>query len=228
MHKLYAKSKLWFALAWIILYVVLSSIADSIEKNKTLTFALHLVMCAVLFLWLKKHNLTAEYGICKPQIRASKVLFYFPLALASTVNIWFGFDKLPSIFFLGSMLLVGILEEIIFRGFLFKAINDTKWAIIISSLTFGIGHIINLLNGASFVPTLCQIFSAMGFGFMFVILFYRTKSLLLAIFSHSFINVTSTFAKEITDTQNIVVSLILFIITMGYALFIIKSSRTGK
>ena len=218
MHKLYEKSKLWFALTWIILYVVLSSIADSVETNKILTFALHLIMCLVLLLWLKKNNLTAEYGICNPQIKASKMAYYIPLILASTVNMWFGFDKLPSIFFLGSMLFVGILEEIIFRGLLFKAINDTRWAIIISSLTFGIGHIINLINGASFVPTLCQIFSAIGFGFMFVILFYRTKSLLLPIISHSFINTTSTFAKEITDTQNVVVSLIL-VMLFGILIF---------
>ena len=48
------------------------------------------------------------------------------------------------------MLCVGFLEEVIFRGLLFTAIarNNIKSAVIISSVTFGIGHIINLFNGS--------------------------------------------------------------------------------
>lgn len=32
--------------------------------------------------------------------------------------------------------------------------NNVKSAIIVSSITFGIGHIVNLLNGADLIPTL--------------------------------------------------------------------------
>ena len=59
------------------------------------------------------------------------------------------------------MLCVGFLEEVIFRGLLFQAIakDNIKSAVIISSVTFGIGHIINLFNGSGMdlVNNLCQI-----------------------------------------------------------------------
>ena len=48
------------------------------------------------------------------------------------------------------MLCVGFWEEVIFRGLLFQAIakDNIKSAVIISCVTFGIGHIINLFNGS--------------------------------------------------------------------------------
>ena len=64
------------------------------------------------------------------------------------------------------MINVGFLEEIIFRGFLFKMMkkDNVKSAIIVSSITFGIGYIVNLLNGADFIPSLLQVFYAIAIG----------------------------------------------------------------
>lgn len=47
-----------------------------------------------------------------------------------------------------TMAIVGYVEEIIFRGFLYKAIekDNVKQAIIISAATFGAGHIVNLTS----------------------------------------------------------------------------------
>lgn len=47
-----------------------------------------------------------------------------------------------------TMAIVGYVEEIIFRGLLYKAIekDNVKQAIIISAVTFGAGHIVNLLT----------------------------------------------------------------------------------
>ncbi|MBD5536303.1 MAG: CPBP family intramembrane metalloprotease [Lachnospiraceae bacterium] len=56
---------------------------------------------------------------------------------------------------------VGFIEEVIFRGFLFKALaeNNVKSAVIISSVTFGLGHLVNLFNGSGMdlINNLCQI-----------------------------------------------------------------------
>lgn len=90
------------------------------------------------------------------------------------------------------MLCVGFLEEVIFRGFLFTSIakDTTKSAIIISSVTFGIGHIINLFNGSGMdlLSNLCQIVFAIAVGFLLVTIFYRGGSLLPCILVHSAIN----------------------------------------
>lgn len=54
-----------------------------------------------------------------------------------------------------------ILEEVICRGFLFVSVakDNVKSAIIISSVTFGVGHLINLYNssGMDLAANLCQI-----------------------------------------------------------------------
>lgn len=52
-----------------------------------------------------------------------------------------------------TMVVVGCVEEIIFRRLLYKAIekDNVKQAIIISVVTFGAGHIVNLF-------TLCRLF----------------------------------------------------------------------
>ena len=63
--------------------------------------------------------------------------------------------------FVIKMLCVGLLEELIFRGFLFKAMcrESIRWAVVVSSVTFGLGHILNLVNGSgmSLAENLVQI-----------------------------------------------------------------------
>ena len=93
------------------------------------------------------------------------------------------------------MLCVGFLEELIFRGFLFAGMakKNLRSAIIVSSVTFGIGHIVNLLNGKPLVETLAQILFAIMVGFTLVILFYKGKSLVPCIVFHSLNNALSAF-----------------------------------
>ena len=70
--------------------------------------------------------------------------------------------------FIVSMACVGVIEEVIFRGFLFKAMckDNIKLAVFISSITFGMGHIVNLLNGEALIPTILQICYATAIGFL--------------------------------------------------------------
>ena len=96
------------------------------------------------------------------------------------------------------MLCVGFLEETIFRGLPFTAIakDNIKSAVIISSVTFGIGHIINLFNGSGMdlVNNLCRIVFAVAVSAGHV--FYRGGSLLPCILVHSAINTLGTFAND--------------------------------
>jgi membrane protease YdiL (CAAX protease family) len=96
------------------------------------------------------------------------------------------------------MICVGFLEEIIFRGFLFKGMakKNVKSAIIVSSITFGIGHIVNLLNGQPLLETLLQIIFALAVGFVLVTLFYKGKSLIPCIAFHSINNSLSAISND--------------------------------
>lgn len=236
MTKLHNKNPLIFALIWIGIYIVFTSLAEELSRQigleKSLTAAFHLLCSLVLLLWLKKQGLFAEYGLCRAKYPAAKFMYYIPLLIVSSCNLWLGLklnlSPLESVFYVLSMLCVGFLEEIIFRGFLFKAMSrdNIKSAIIVSSVTFGIGHIINLINGSGMglVANLCQVVYAIAFGFMFVIIFHRGGSLLSCIVTHSVVNALSVFATEPeTVTGEIVTSLILTAIGVIYTLILLKT-----
>ena len=231
MQKLYEKSRLSFALMWILLYVVGTSMADAasraigIEKLLTLPWLLLLSLYAAL--WLKKQGLTRSYGLCAPALPASGLLWYLPLVLLCTTNLWYGVTMnmpLPdTLLYIGSMACVGFLEELIFRGFLFKAMaeNGLRAAVIVSSLTFGMGHIVNLFygSGAELLTNLCQVIYAAAIGFAFVLLFLKTGSLYACIATHSIVNMLSAFANrgDLSPAHTVLSALFLTIVSLGYA-----------
>lgn len=237
MNKLYKKSELWFALIWIIVYVVDTSITDAISRviglEKILTAPYLLILCIIALVWMKKNGLLEKYGLCKTDVGASKFMYYVPLVILASCNFWLGISMNGSwvefILYAISMICVGFIEEIIFRGFLFRAMekDGLKSAVIVSSVTFGIGHIVNLINGsgATLLANFCQVVSAVAFGFLFVILYYRGKSIIPCILTHSAINISSFFANEnaMNDKTRIIHSLILCAIALAYTVVLIKT-----
>ena len=234
MEKLYKKSEIWFAVTWIIAYVVLASTGDNISADigilKIVTLPILIILSVMLFLFVKRNGLSKKYGLCKSEIPASKMLYYIPLLILLTANLWYGVamnvSPLETVLYILSMLCVGFLEEMIFRGFLFNAMakDGVKSAIIVSSVTFGIGHMVNLFNGsgAELLPNLLQVIYAVAIGFTFVMIFYKTKSLIPCILTHSIFNSLSSFSNDAVMTlqKQIVSGIIITIIAGGYALYI--------
>ncbi len=238
MKKLYNKNEVTFSIVWIILYVVLLSIADSVSASlgtaKLITAPLCILMTAFLFFWLKKNNLMEKYGLCKFEGSMKKYLFFFPLVILCSTNLWNGvtmnLSLLETVLYIVSMLCVGFLEELIFRGFLFRAMckDNVKSAIIVSSITFGIGHIVNLLNGAELLSTLLQVCYAVAIGFLFTIIVYYGKSLIPCILCHSIVNSLSVFAVESDNLLGIITAFVIIVVSLTYTLWIIKTERTKK
>ena len=241
MKKLYTKNELLFSIVWIIVYVVFTSIADGLSgtlgMEKSVTAVLHIAMTAVLFLWIRKNGLLGKYGLCRTGFKPEKYLFYIPLVIVASCNLWYGVKlnmTVPeTVLYIISMLCVGFLEEIIFRGLLFKAmcVDNVKAAIIVSSVTFGIGHIINLFNGSGMglVSNLCQVVSAVAFGFLFVIIFHKGGSLIPCILTHSAINGLSAIAAEQeTAAQEILTSAILTVIAVAYTWILMKTLKSQE
>ncbi len=235
MTKLYNKSKLTFAILCIVIYVIFASVADGISEavgiSKVITAPLLLLMSLVLCIWLAKSKLAEEHGLARTEIKHGKMLYYIPLVVIVTANLWNGVTlNMPiwdTVFYIISMLLVGFVEEIIFRGLLFKAICEAgvKQAFIISSVTFGIGHIINLLNGAELLQTLLQIISAIAIGFLFTLIFYKSKSLLPCIITHGVFNALSAFSRESDDIVEVISCAAICAIAILYSIYIIKASK---
>ena len=234
MKKLYVKSEIWFAVAWIIAYVVLASTGDNISADlgidKIVTLPILIAMSAVLYFFVRRNGLSEKYGLCKPRLPAAKMLYYIPLLILLTANLWYGarmnMSPLETVLYILAMFCVGFLEELIFRGLLFQAMakDGVKSAIIVSSVTFGIGHIVNLFNGsgAELLPNLLQVVYAIAIGFAFVMIYCRTKSLMPCILTHSVFNGLSAFANEaaMTPQREIISGILLAVIGGGYALYL--------
>lgn len=236
-EKIYKKSELQFALVWIVIYCVAESLANQLSEivgiNSSVTLVLNIILTIVLFSWIKKKDLFKKYGLCKTSVPISKFVWYIPLGLVISRNLWCGvamnLPAIDTVFYICSMLCVGLLEEVIFRGFLFKALakDNVKTAIIVSSVTFGLGHLLNLVNGSGMelVANLCQVIGAIAIGFLFVIIFYRGGSLLPCIITHSANNAISVFANGagLTVEKRILLSAINTLIVIVYTLVLIKA-----
>lgn len=234
LKKLYEKSQIWFAVAWIIAYVVLASAADNISEDvgipKIITLPILIALSAILYFFVRRNGLAEKYGLCKSQLPAAKMLFYIPLLILLTANLWYGVrmnqSPLETVLYVLSMFCVGFLEEVIFRGLLFQAMakDGVKSAIVVSSITFGIGHIVNLINGsgAEILPNLLQVMYAVAIGFAFVMIYCKTKSLVICIITHSVFNGLSAFANEavMTPQRQMISGVLLAVIGGGYAVYL--------
>lgn len=235
-YTIFKKNNILFAILWIITYVISLSLADNISEllgiQKSVTTVISAILTAILITWMKKNHLFREYGLCRSTIPPRRLLYYIPLVIIASTNLWFGvalnLTFAETFFYITSMLFVGFLEELIFRGLLFKAMlkDGTKSAIIISSITFGLGHIINLINGSgmSLLSNLLQVTYAIAIGFLFTILFYKSKSLWPCIITHSIVNSLSVFSNQsaITPAREVLIATILIAISLLYAAYIIK------
>ncbi len=237
MKKLYEKSELTFAIVLIVVYCMLQSLAYSLNAVTGIEYFVNgifnIVLTVIIFGFIKKNDLSERYGLCKPDVPASSFLWYIPLLILASHNLWNGaainFPPADTLCYICNMFFVGFVEEVIFRGFLFRAIakDNVKEAVIISSVTFGLGHILNLFNGSGMgvVENLCQICGAIAIGFLFVTIFYRGGSLIPCIITHSAINMVSVFSNEagMTDEKRILFSLSRMAIVVVYTLILTKT-----
>lgn len=227
MKKIFEKHETLFCIMLIIIYILLNSYCMQnygIEDYRsTIINTLFSIALIVLMIILKR---TSYYGLIKVT-KLKGYLYFIPLLLIVSVNLWNGVNINNSIneiiFYVLTMINVGFIEEIIFRGFLFKMMekDNIKRAIIVSAITFGIGHIVNLLNGADLIPTLMQICYAISIGYLFVIIFYKSKSLIPCIITHSLVNSLSIFNVE-NVISLYVSSAFLIIVPFVYAIYINK------
>ena len=243
MTKLYKKSEIAFAILWIIAYVVLSSIADQLSESvgipKSVTAALHAAMSLVLFLWIRKNGLSVKYGLCRSGVPAKRFLYYLPLAVIASTALWSGaglpYGPVGTVCYVISMCCVGFLEEVIFRGLLFRAMekDGLKTAAAVSALTFGLGHIVNLFNGSgrTLASSVFQIVFAVLIGFVLVLIFIRSGSLIPCILFHSANNALRAFEAEgAADTGRFMAlnAALVFAVLGGYLLYLVRAFPEKK
>lgn len=213
MKKLYEKSQLAFALVWIGLYVVALNIAlqvcggfDDLTAKKPWQVAVPVVCVTALAVWstawIAKNGLAQKFGLCRIQGSRKGFLLLLPLVAMSCINLVNGVGLRASLavtlLMAINMAVAGYVEEVIFRGFLFRAMekDNLTSAILVSAVTFGAGHIVNLLNTADVFGVLMQVAYAIVVGLAYTLIVYKGGSLWPCVASHMFVNGSSVFALE--------------------------------
>ena len=256
MTKLYKKTELGFALVWIGLYVVMMNIAlqfcggfDNLE-TKTVPQMLVPVICILVLavaatLWILRNRFTQKFGLCPFKGDLKTFLWFLPLIVMSCINLKNGLAlSAPlsiTVLMAINLAVGGYVEEIIFRGFLFRAMakDNLRAAIIVSAVTFGVGHIVNLANTADTFGVLLQISYAIVIGFLYTMIVWKGGSLWPCIASHVFVNgssvfgleqgpfhdlITALFGQATTQICDLCSAVLIILISGGYALWLWKKA----
>ena len=213
MKKLYEKSEIWFALVWIGLYVLLMNIglqfagglddlAGKTVSGLLVPVVIGLGLAAAATWWILRNGLAEKYGLCRFKGDWKAFLFFIPLILMSITNMRNGLGVTAPLslclLMALNMAVAGYVEEVIFRGFLFRGMakDNLRSAVIVSAVTFGAGHIVNLANTEDTLGVLLQIGYAIVVGFLYTAIVYKGGSLWPCILSHMFVNGSSVFGLE--------------------------------
>ena len=204
MKKLYEKKSVLFAVLWIVLYCVVTIPIRGEYGDGSLWSLVGLGVLAIALAAVSTAiPLWEELGVAARPRMLRRCLYFIPLWILATGNVWDGFKLQYSgaalWYAIGSMALVGFVEEMLFRGFLFRALlkkRGAKVAVIVSAVTFGIGHIVNLLAGMAAAENLLMIVFAVAWGFVFTMVYYKSGSLLPCIIAHAVVDVLSMVAME--------------------------------
>ena len=235
MKKFYEKSEIWFAVFWIVIYTVSMTALRNLGDDSPFMTAGLFVISALMLLFVVMNKLTAYYGLAGWAENSRTMLWFIPLWIIAGCNLLSGIKPdypLPGLIFaVLSMAMVGVAEELIFRGFLFKAMlkdGSVAAAVIVSSVTFGLGHIVNLLTGHELTDTLWQLVFAVTVGFVLTMAFYKGGSLLPCILAHSLIDVFAVLGNDDTPAWlNIAAFSVVIVIGIAYCLWL-KGKKTPE
>ena len=235
MRKLYEKNRILFAVLCIVLYCVVMSYLKGNFGYQSIAMLLGITAFAngIIF-FVKRNHFEKECGIASWPEDTKRFLYFIPMWILATGNLWDGFalsyHGIELVIAVLSMILVGFVEEMLFRGFLFSAMLSKERAavaIIVSSLTFGMGHIINLFTGQTSFETIVQIIFAVSWGFILTFVFYKSGSIFPCIIAHSMIDAFSMFGADNALVDQIYVG-VTIVVAIVYCIYLGKIKEDVK
>lgn len=170
MHRLYQKNELAFALLWVGIYcLIMTPLRGQFGDKSIFVVSALAAIATTIRIWIQKHDLKEKYGLQGFPRDNRRYLYFIPMWILATGNLWGGYDLLhigfAQVLATLSMILFAYIEEVIFRGLLLKAMipkSGVRKSIIIVSLTFGIGHILNVFTDQASLETVIQIIFAVA------------------------------------------------------------------
>lgn len=198
MKRLYDRTPILFAGAWILLYIALPMLLNRLWGPRYGVLAGHLVIAAAILAFLVICGLAGSCGLTGWSKDRKRLLYLIPLWIVATGNLWGGVSR-EALRSLSpaevlTMALVGLLEEVLFRFLLLRGLErrlGRKAAVILSALIFGLMHGANLSTWQDPAAAGIQILFATAWGFLTAMVFCRGGSLLPCILGHALLDVTA-------------------------------------
>lgn len=233
------KQPVWFAVMWIVIYVLAVNVGDALSAvvgvANIVTAPLLIVLSVALFLFVRHNGWLEHYGIRLPSLSGTKIAWYYaPLAIIIAVLVVLGANSALGVtgtaLVVLLMLGVGFLEELLFRGLLFKAIlqrSGLTRAVVISGVTFGIGHLVNLLRGYTGGEQVLQIVAGIALGIVLALLFAVTGSILPGALFHVLLNIGGTVTQRDLSGDATAV-LVMLLLSVVYGTHLWRRTRSQR
>ncbi len=200
-----------------------------IEGTKSALIRGGVLWCLAIFtlLFLRiKGKTSSDLGFCKPLAGSSQyLLFYVPLLVVALSHFLCGFRQDIGIgYFAANLFLtlgIGMAEEIYFRSIICRMwLTRGKFkAVIISSVLFGLCHLLNIARGAGSISTLLQVCFAFVYGVILAEIFIMSRTLVPCIFLHAFHDLCVYMSGEASAKVNIVLGAAQIVVLISYSLY---------
>lgn len=236
------KSLLWCFV--ILLFPVISgtlSVILSLTSVETLflqgAFMLLALIPPAVFLLIRKWH-WSEIGFGQFDLESCKKVFYFlPVLVIFAPAALKGFHAEATDYVLGNLflyLLVGISEEIYFRGIIPKYLKkafSTGAVVLLSTFIFGIGHIAAALAGTNALEIILTVFNAFIFGWLAMEMTLISTNIIPAILVHFFFDFETKIAamngKDLLIAEG-VRGVLMFIIAGWLTTITYKQNHTAQ
>ncbi|GIP28083.1 hypothetical protein J23TS9_32130 [Paenibacillus sp. J23TS9] len=155
----------------------------------------------ILYVTLKKS--WGRYGF-RPltEIPRQNWIYYLPLVLTLICIAFNGFRSFTlqeALFFVFFTLMVGFVEETVYRGLILHILLRKKSitaAIVASSLLFSVTHVLNILSGQSAEDTIVQLVYALLTGAALALLIVKNKNIIPLIIYHFIHNLIQFLGQD--------------------------------
>jgi membrane protease YdiL (CAAX protease family) len=228
---------IFYAFLIMVFPVAAGTISTIMETGETQTILIQagftfLSAAVGIALMAKSSYSLKEYGFTG-MTRQAKVnaAWFLPLLAVEAFSFLPGFrENVTTVYFLAVVLftlLVGINEEVYFRGLILKRLGEKgiRYAAIVSSVLFGVVHLVNVVGGANLIYTGLQIVFAALFGFVCAELVILTKSLIPVILWHFIHDCIGFVTVEEITTPALISVIIQTVLMLAYSVYLWKKIK---
>jgi membrane protease YdiL (CAAX protease family) len=227
---------IWQAVGWILVYIVVFNVGESISgsfgQSNSATAPLLMLLGIGLLLGLRARNRLAYYGLRAPRrTDFGSTLYFLPLLVMALLQFSKGmghrFDAVDVLLIVAVMVAVGFLEELLFRGFLYQAVRakgGVTRAVAVSGITFGLGHILNLARGYTGVEQVAQIIVAIAVGIVLALLVAVTGTIVPGVLFHILYNISGSLSAASMETEKYLAAVVVASCVL-YSLFLVRRLR---